>query len=227
MLKGDTNSMDPQWHPMSHNKLQWNNMGSSCNNEASNSIIRSKGPLQTNPYEVFSSEGDQHHKRPPLYLSPLSVHVENPRSVKPKASIDAWSSAEMNANNRSSFASNNKLLSLSSLDLSVGGATADVGGDMSTVHMGLGPMDAHVNWASCSTPGGPLGEVLRPRKVAAATTSESPVATMTSSPSGVLQKTLASFSDSSSSSSPRPRVGSSRATSDMAMLCFNHAKLPP
>ncbi|KAK6275315.1 hypothetical protein POUND7_005024 [Theobroma cacao] len=91
----------------------------------------------------------------------------------------------------------------------------------------LGP----ASWAA-STPGGPLAEVLRPSKIASAvattegsSNSSSPVTgngnscsppvTAVSSPSGVLQRTLASFSDSSGSSSPtlassgaKPEIGS-------------------
>ncbi|KAF5442661.1 hypothetical protein F2P56_035297 [Juglans regia] len=87
------------------------------------------------------------------------------------------------------------------------------------------------------TPGGPLAEVLRPSMVAIAAAAASNVssptpgngdsrgdstrshATMVSSPSGVLQKTFASLSDSSGNSSPN--LGSSRATPEIAMLWLN------
>ncbi|KAI9097515.1 hypothetical protein K1719_025286 [Acacia pycnantha] len=220
MLKGDPNPMDPQWHHLIQNKLGLNT-GSSGNKDASISMTHSKGLLYTNSYDVFSSGRDQHNKRSPLYLNSLAVPIENPRSVKPRASIDAWSSAEINANKWSSVAASNNELSLPSLDLSVGRAVEE---DIGSVQLGLGQMDPPANWASCSTPGGPLAEMLRPSKVVTST-SESAGATMGSSPSGVLQKTLASFSDGSSSSSPRPRGGTSRVTSDMDLLCFNHAKL--
>ena len=89
---------------------------------------------------------------------------------------------------------------------------------------------APASWAT-STPGGPLAEVLMPSKIAAAAAATegysnpsspitgngnfcSPPVTEMSSPSGVLQRTLASFSDSSGSSSPtlvnsgaKPEVG--------------------
>lgn len=86
-------------------------------------------------------------------------------------------------------------------------------------------------------PGGPLAEVLRPSMVAIATEAASNVssptpgngdsrgdssrshATVVSSPSGVLQKTFASLSDSSGNSSPN--LGSSRATPEIAMLWLN------
>ncbi|XP_054790457.1 growth-regulating factor 1-like isoform X2 [Prosopis cineraria] len=96
----------------------------------------------------------------------------------------------------------------------------------------LTPAAAH--WGG-STPGGPLAEVLRPSAGApaneAASNPESPVmtnaesgsplATMVSSPSGVLQRTLGSISDCSSNSSPT--VASSRANSEFALLLFNKA----
>lgn len=89
--------------------------------------------------------------------------------------------------------------------------------------------------ASSSTLGGPLAEVLRSSTVTATTNeatsnatsspattthaeSNSPLGTMVSSPSGVLQKTLISLSDSSNNSSPT--VASSRANSEMAFLRF-------
>ncbi|KAL5738724.1 hypothetical protein ACOSP7_031485 [Xanthoceras sorbifolium] len=95
-----------------------------------------------------------------------------------------------------------------------------------------------VSWAS-STPGGPLAEVLRPSTVipsnptspspyttAVNGNSSSPPATTLSSPSGVLQKTLASWSDSSGSSSPT--LASSNADNkpvELALLWLNQAKL--
>ncbi|XP_074281599.1 growth-regulating factor 2-like isoform X2 [Silene latifolia] len=57
------------------------------------------------------------------------------------------------------------------------------------IHMGLGLIDSWVT--STNAPGGPLAEVLMPG-----------TATAVSSPSGVLQKTFATFSDSSGSNSP-------------------------
>ncbi|OIW15331.1 hypothetical protein TanjilG_10771 [Lupinus angustifolius] len=89
-------------------------------------------------------------------------------------------------------------------------------------------------WVASTTLGGPLAEVLRLSTTTAtndgasnpsspvithAESSTSPLGTLASSPSGVLQKTLASFLDSSSNSSPK--VASSRASnSDIAMLRF-------
>ncbi|KAE9587268.1 putative transcription factor interactor and regulator C3H-WRC/GRF family [Lupinus albus] len=89
-------------------------------------------------------------------------------------------------------------------------------------------------WVASTTLGGPLAEVLRLSNANAtndgasnpsshvityAESSRSSLETLVSSPSGVLHQTLASFSDSSSNSSPR--VASSRTSiSDIAMLRF-------
>ncbi|OIV96939.1 hypothetical protein TanjilG_00521 [Lupinus angustifolius] len=98
----------------------------------------------------------------------------------------------------------------------------------------LTPSSSSSSWVASTTLGGPLAEVLRPSTITndAASNQSSPVithaesssntlGTLVSSPSGVLHKTIASFSDSSSNSSPR--VGSSRASnnSDIALLRFN------
>ncbi|XP_054788242.1 growth-regulating factor 7-like isoform X2 [Prosopis cineraria] len=161
MLKGDPNPMDPQWHPPMQNK-RGSNRGSCCNKDASISSTHSKGPLYMNPNGVFSCEVEQHKKRSPLYLSPVGVPLENPRRVKPRAFIDAWSSAQINGSKGSSVASNDRL-SLSSLDLPVGSVGVEEG--TGSVRVGLGHMDSPATWAAGSTPGGPLAEVLRPSKV--------------------------------------------------------------
>ncbi|KAI4338027.1 hypothetical protein L6164_016381 [Bauhinia variegata] len=86
-----------------------------------------------------------------------------------------------------------------------------------------------------STPGGPLAEVLRPSTVATTNEapsnpsspvitnaeSDSPLATMVSSPSGVLQKTFAALSDSSSNSSPT--VANSKTNSEIGLLWSSKA----
>ncbi|KAI4307039.1 hypothetical protein L6164_030272 [Bauhinia variegata] len=90
-------------------------------------------------------------------------------------------------------------------------------------------------WVGSSTPGGPLAEVLRPSTVATTNDapsnpsspvitnaeSGSPLATMVSSPSGVLQKTFTSLSDSSSNSSPT--VASSKTSSEIGLLWSSSA----
>lgn len=244
MLQGDPISMAasvPDWQPLMQNKVGLTNQSSSI------SCPNYEDTLYLNSYASLNSGLDQHNRRFPLFLNPI---VEDTQSEKPTGFIDAWSNAENNnANTNKSPVSSNDKLSLSSLDLSMGGGSGGGGGgvdeEMGSIQMGLGLMEpgggntgngtkTHLaNWLTPaswvgSTPGGPLAEVLRPSTVAAAneTASDpsSPVVTnaeMMSSPSRVLQKTLASLSDSSSNSSPT--VASSRANSEVALLWFNKA----
>lgn len=243
MLKGNPISMtdsDPQWQPLIKENP--------CNNN--NATISSyEDPLYLTSYASFNSGLDQQNRRcSNLFINPL-LPMENHESLKPRGFIDAWSNdetLETNNGNKTHVSSNAKL-SLSSLDLSMGGGSM-VEEEMGSIHMGLGLMEepsdgdtengnkTHISnwltpsvpWAGSTTPGGPLAEVLRPSAVApAATTTDaasdppSPVGTMVSSPSGVLQKTLGSMSDCSSNSSPT--VASSRANSEFALLLFSKA----
>ncbi|XP_015944680.1 growth-regulating factor 1 [Arachis duranensis] len=242
MLNGDPISLgtsDSEWNTlMNNNKVGFNAMSSCSNTE----------PQYMNSFPVYSPGLDQqHNKRSPTFLNPVLVPMETLQSDKPRVFIDAWSDAatdqETNdADNKNSVSSIEKL-SLSSLDLSMGGGYMHE-------EVGLGLMEepepeenntsngnksGFSNWptpppwvASTTTPGGPLAEVLMPSTVtstndgAAATSNSnlsSPATTMVSSPSGVLHKTLASLSDSSSNSSPR--VPSSGANSEIALLRFN------
>ncbi|KAF7830779.1 growth-regulating factor 2 isoform X2 [Senna tora] len=231
MLKGDPISSmtgsDPEWQPLMQSKVGSPNY---------------EDTLYLNSYASLNSGLDQHNRRFPLFLNPLVEDTQKPRGF-----IDAWSNSGNNnsANaNKGSVSSNGKL-SLSSLDLSMGGSGGGVDEEMGTIQMGLGLMEpddgskdngtkTHLaNWLTpaswlTSTPGGPLAEVLRPSTVAAAIDTASgppsPVvskAEMVSSPSGVLQTTLASLSDSSSNSSPT--VASSKANSEVALFWFNKA----
>ncbi|KAE8077625.1 hypothetical protein FH972_016174 [Carpinus fangiana] len=139
-------------------------------------------------------------------------------------------------------------LSPSSLTLSMGGSNS-IEEEIGQIHMGLGQIERDRNNESGSkshlsswltpassvapAPGGPLAEVLRPSKVAttagAASEPSTPIAgngdsssspaIMVSSPSGVLQKTFASFSDSSGNSSPT--LGSSRVNPEIALPWLN------
>lgn len=248
MLNGDPISLDAsnsQWQSLMHNKVGMSSV-SSCNTTESQYL---------NSFALYSSGLEQQNRRHPLFLNPLLVPMKNLQPEKPRGFIDAWSNAETaqsnaNTNNKNSAASIGKL-SLSSLDLSMGGGA--VSEDVDNVNMGLGLMETYgkthtdtkislSNWhnpapwvASSSTLGGPLAEVLRSSTVTATTNeatsnatsspattthaeSNSPLGTMVSSPSGVLQKTLISLSDSSNNSSPT--VASSRANSEMALLRF-------
>ncbi|KAG5019258.1 hypothetical protein JHK87_015113 [Glycine soja] len=236
MLNGDPISLgasDSQWQSLMHNKDGMTSV-SSCNTTESQYL---------NSLALYNSGLEQQNRRHPLFLNPLVVPMENLQPEKPRGFIDAWSNAESNANtnttNKNSAASIGKL-SLSSLDLSMGGAA--VNEDVGNVNMGLGLMEPNgkthtgtkislSNWQNpapwvASSLGGPLAEVLRSSTVTATTTTNeatsntpSPATTThAESPSGVLQKTLVSLSDSSNNSSPR--VASSRANSEMALLRF-------
>lgn len=237
MLNGDPISLgasDSEWQSLMHH----NKVGIASEN--------------LNSFALYNSELEQQNRRQPLFLNPL-VPMENIQHEKPRGFIDAWSNAETyesnantNTTNKNSAASIGKL-SLSSLDLSMGGGRGGaVHEDIGTIEMGLGNNTTQTdtktpfsNWLNpapwvASTLGGPLAEVLRSSTVTAtneatsntpspATThvesNNSPLGTMVSSPSGVLQKTLVSLSDSSSNSSPT--VPSSRANnSEMAFLRF-------
>lgn len=249
MLNGDPISLgasDSELQCLMHNNKVGLTTESSYNNTE---------PQYLNSYALYSSGIlDQQNRRPPMFLNPLLVPMETLQSQKPRGFIDAWSNTETEesnantSNNKSNVASIGKL-SLSSLDLSMGGGC--VNEEIGTIEMGLGLMEPDGNtqhndtkthlsswltpppWVASTTPGGPLAEVLRPSTVTAPNDaasnasspvithaeSSSPLGTLVSSPSGVLQKTLASLSDSSSNSSPR--VASSRSNSDVALLRFN------
>ncbi|TXG48533.1 hypothetical protein EZV62_024408 [Acer yangbiense] len=166
--------------------------------------------------------------------------------------IDLWSNGvsehDHNNNTNSGNSSSNGNLLLSPLSLSMGGSsssnnTTTIDDEMGRIHMGLGVVQTDQDH-ECSTklpftswlppsswaPGGPLAEVLRPSTVIQSNP-PSPVATVNgdtlSSPSGVLQKTLASsWSDSSGSSSPT--LASSNANNkpvELALLWLNQGKL--
>ncbi|XP_015870685.2 growth-regulating factor 8 [Ziziphus jujuba] len=164
--------------------------------------------------------------------------------VAPRSFIDAWSNSTIADK---SCVSSSAKLSPSSLTLSMGGCNS-INEEMSRTHQigsgyNVNHSKTHVtSWLTppswvAPQPGGPLAEVLRPSSLTGSTTSAvsnpsspvnngkggdsscSPVATTVSSPSGVLQKTLASLSDSSGSSSPTV-VGcsSSNAKVEIALL---------
>jgi len=148
--------------------------------------------------------------------------VYNPKSelgLLERPLIDAWSmglpgNKENYGSNKTPFSSN-------------GGHGNAINENMCRIQMGLGVIDSWVG-SSPTSPGGPLAEVLRPGSVPTATAATTdagegdfvtPPATTVSSPSGVLQKTHASFSDSSGSSSPT--YHNSKAKSDMPFHWLN------
>ncbi|XP_021763217.1 growth-regulating factor 7-like [Chenopodium quinoa] len=173
--------------------------------------------VQTN---MNSSVFQQQFEGEPLNLNSQSGH--NPTKsdelgLLERPLFDAWSIG-MAGNNKNNGSSK---LSLSS---SNGGNSNVIDDEMCQIHMGLGLIDSWVS--SSTTPGGPLAEVLRPGNMALSDVSEvefvTPPATAVSSPSGVLQKTLATFSDSSESNSPTTTTcHNSKANSDMPFHWLN------
>lgn len=147
-----------------------------------------------------SSVFQQQFEGEPLNLNSHAGY--NPKSdelgLLERPLIDAWSMGV--AGDKNNGENVNKL----SFSSSNGGNSNVIDEEMCRIHMGLGLIDSWV--ASSATPGGPLAEVLRPNNPAMTDAGEvefvTPPATAVSSPSGVLQKTLATFSDSSESNSP-------------------------
>lgn len=145
------------------------------------------------------------------YLFPLSnsdvFSLAEPQCSTPRGFIDAWSNS--NSKQSSCVSEHDKKLSLSE--------------EMGHVDMCLGVS----HWAQCSdarlgswissAPGGPLGEVLRP--AISSPSSPNSGSPLISSPSGVLQRKMASVSDSSGGSSPLP--GSSMGRSEITVQWFN------
>lgn len=221
MLNGDPISLgassDSGWQSLMHNKVEINTN-------------------QLNSLPLYSSGMDQQNRHLPMFFNPLIPMESFHQSEKPRSFIDAWSNADTGENsansNKNSTASNGKL-SLTSLDLSMGGGNVneeDMGTiiepDGNTQHNGDTTKISPSNWLNPTPPwvASPLAEVLRPSTVtttsdATSNQSSGPLGTMISSPSGVLHKTLASFSDSSDNSSPT--VASSRANSEIPLLKFN------
>lgn len=202
--------------------------------------------LNLNSYTNFNA-GDGHHQPDGgdcnLFLNPDVVALENPLLEEtPRSFIDAWSKND-NGDNSSSVPSSGQL-SPSSLTLSVGGYNS-ISDEMGQTQMSLGGNNGNGNgikpqistwltpaaWVS-SPPGGPLAEVLKPTTSAASNPSSpmtnngnhgefsSPLGiTVSSSPSGVLQKAFASLSDSSGNSSPN--LTSLKAKTETVSLWLN------
>ncbi|KAJ4835897.1 hypothetical protein Tsubulata_006156 [Turnera subulata] len=177
----------------------------------------------------------QHYQEEPLSLNSLgnfsagADQRNNQCTLFPRGFIDAWSRGasndhNTNSRNTNSLSSNGKPR-LSSLTLSMGGNKSmdDDNDEMGQIQMGLGLMESDQNHHECgaatTTPGGPLAEALKLTTFSSTTSqcsSGSPRTTSISSPSGVLQKALASFSDSSGNSSPTP--ASSRSKHEMPLM---------
>ncbi|XP_050386256.1 growth-regulating factor 4 [Argentina anserina] len=204
--------------------------------------------LNLNSYANFTA-GDGHHQQDGsdcnMFLNPDVDALENPLLEEtPRSFIDAWPKND-NGDSKSSLPSSGQL-SPASLTLSMGGYNS-ISDEMCQTQMSLGCNDGSGNgikpqistwltpssWVS-SPPGGPLAEVLKPTTSTASNPSSpittngnhgefsSPLGNTVSSPSGVLQKTLASFSDSSGNSSPN--LTSSKAKTEIVSLWLNQSK---
>ncbi|OMO95091.1 Growth-regulating factor 8 [Corchorus capsularis] len=215
--------MNEELIPLASSDQQWHHL---MQNSVFNQNYSNKESLNLNSYANFNAAEDQRSNHCPLFLN--SEIVQKSPEVAGRGFIDAWSQ-NANSGAETSVSSNGKLSLSSSLSLSMG-VNSIRDKEMGLIHMGLGVNESDQNheyaskshlstWsapASASTPGGPLAEVLRLSKIATATAaadgssnlsspvtgSGSPTVTAVSSPSGVLQRTLASWSDSSGSSSP-------------------------
>ncbi|XP_030937083.1 growth-regulating factor 7 isoform X2 [Quercus lobata] len=245
-----TATYDQQWYPMMETKMGFTSGNSFSNTNAPVFKQRyAEGPLNLNLYECFRNYEDSRNKDCALSFNSDMVSTQKPDTGATRGFIDAWSNSITQENIANSSAmcsvSPNGRLSPSSLTLSVGGGNS-IGEEMGKFPMGLGLFGrdqsndngtkSHLtNWLTpassvASTPGGPLAEVLRPSIAGAASNSSSPIAgngdlgsspvTMVSSPSGVLQRTLPSLSDSSGNSSSSTIV-SSAVNPEMALLWLN------
>ncbi|EEF40456.1 growth-regulating factor 7 isoform X2 [Ricinus communis] len=160
---------------------------------------------------------------------------EDQRNNQSRGFIDAWSNVASDKQSDNSGNTNSSFTSSGLLSLGIN----SINDEMSQIQMGLGLVESDQNhgssikplalapaaWPEGATvsPGGPLAEVLQlssGNTVVENGDPTSPPATAASSPSGVLQRTLASFSDSSANSSPT--LGSSvRDKSEIALMWLN------
>lgn len=217
--------MESKMMPMETSEQQWHQLMSEGSiyhtSTISPSIFQHNGDGKEekelnllNIPEIENSNTDEYNK----FLNPYYT---------PRDFIDGWSNdnnPENDSKNESSGATNGNL-SPSSLDLSMTMAVSDsFDSEMVQFEMGEG-RDAYqrcqgsswlspVSWMG-SASGGPLAEVLRPANVADDGDAISPLATSVSSPSGVLQRTILSLSDSSVCNSPTG-VAASTASPEIA-----------
>ncbi|KAM0946735.1 putative transcription factor interactor and regulator C3H-WRC/GRF family [Dioscorea sansibarensis] len=172
------------------------------------------------------------------FLSPDLSSLEDP----PRSFIDAWSNENSVKTTTTSVSTVGKL-PLSTLTLSMSGIAEET----DQIEMGLSLSDIGIVKSQTSSwmgSGGPLAEVLHNNGCSSnssrnscgelmnlmgngssheASPEDSPVRPV-SSPSGVLQKALASISDSSSSSSSSPTLATTTSKQDMALRWLNQSK---
>ena len=259
MVKGQPISMaasDPEWQPLMADKVVLNTQNS-CNNKknACISTPNHEEPLYLNSYGIFNPlvtiEPPQSEKRR-SFIDAWS-NAETTENNANTSNNKSYASSNGNL----SLAS--LALSMGGGSVNEDNRPVQMGlGVMEPEENTEASNKTHLaNWlspapwaaSSLTTPGGPLAEVLRPSIVAATTNeggpnpsspqvinaeSASPLRTMVSSPSGVLQKTLVSspsgvlqktlvsLSDSSSSSSPT--IVSSRTNTETPMMWFNSGR---
>ncbi|GAB4826120.1 hypothetical protein Ancab_008990 [Ancistrocladus abbreviatus] len=211
---------EQQWQQLGLKNIGLATDGSFCNTNAS--IFQhhfEDGPLNLNSLVDFNPNKSNTDERNFCLFA---------NSATPKGFIDAWSNHDDGVGNKSSVPSNAKVSP--SLALSVAGRNL-IDEEMCRIQMGLSVIDSDCSngdglkhqvssWLSPPpwvplNPGGPLAEVLRPRSTTMANSTNhpscpdagngdlaTPSVTAVSSPSGVLQRSLASFSDSSGNNSP-------------------------
>lgn len=235
--------MNEQLIPLAPSDQQWHDLSFS---DAANSFVinhnYNEEPLSLNLYANFNATGNQQRSGSgfPLFANSEIVPLEKSPEDIPRGFIDAWSTGHNDNCRAETPVSSNGQLSLSSLSLSMGVNNirneSDENHEYAASKSNLSNRLVPASWAA-STPGGPLAEVLRASK---STTAEaamvaegssnpsspvtgygssncSPTVTAVSSPSGVLQRTLASFSDSSCCSSPT-LVTSGAKTDDIGLV---------
>ncbi|KAF5732438.1 Growth-regulating factor 7 putative isoform 2 [Tripterygium wilfordii] len=194
-----------------------------------NISLLNQAPLDLNMYTDFSVSEDHHQKINNYdhhhHLFPgVESSLERGLAESPGDFIDAWSEGP---NKNNSISSNGNFSLSSSLTLSMA-AHNSMNDEMGQILMGLGLIESGqgqpTSWVA-STPRGPLAEVLRPSIIAGNGDSSSPQATSVSSPSGVIQRTIASLSDSSGSSSPTTLTSSSRTRPEIALMWVDQEKL--
>ncbi|KAK8658351.1 hypothetical protein V6N13_036559 [Hibiscus sabdariffa] len=198
-----------------------------------------KEPLDLISHPNFNAAEEEQRNSCPWFLNSEIVPLQEAAEGTARGFIDAWSTGVSGDNSvaEASVSCNGKL-SLSSLSLSMG-VNSIMDNEMGPIRMGLGASEYDENhefaskshlssWlAPASTPGGPLAEVLRPSATKSSSNLSSPVTTgggnsssppvtAMSSPSGVLQKPLASLSDSSDSTSPT--LVSSRVKPEISLM---------
>ncbi|KAK8484737.1 hypothetical protein V6N13_130571 [Hibiscus sabdariffa] len=220
---------DQQWHHLMEMGAATEGYLSNANDSFVLGQNYDKEPLDLISHPNFNAAEEEQRNSCPWFLNSEIVPLQEAAEGTARGFIDAWSTGVSGDNSvaEASVSCNGKL-SLSSLSLSMG-INSILDNEMDPIRMGLGASEygenhefaskSHLSsWSAppswpASTPGGPLAEVLRSSATKSSSNLSSPVTTGSgnsssppvtamSSPSGVLQKPLASLSDSSDSTSP-------------------------